>query len=89
MPREANKNIHLSPKKKFSKQLQELSFCMEFNELIHGEKYEFSQIGNQLFLISSSKNEFILYKKNTWTCAEDVPEELLENFGAAIEKRIG
>ena len=61
---------------------------MEFYELIHGENFQFSKIGNQQFLISSENKEYILYKKNDWVCAEDVPEELLENLGAAIEKRI-
>ena len=60
---------------------------MEFYELIHGENFQFSKIGNQQFLISSEDKEYILYKKNDWVCAEDVPEELLENLGAAIEKR--
>jgi hypothetical protein len=60
---------------------------MEFNELIEGEKYQFSKIGNQIFLISSRNNEYILYKKKEWTCAEEVPEDLLENLAAAIEKR--
>ena len=61
---------------------------MEFYELIHGEKFQFSKIGNQQFLISSESKEYILYKKEDWVCAEDVPEDLLENLGAAIEKRI-
>ena len=61
---------------------------MEFYELIHGENFQFSKIGNQQFLISSENKEYILYKKNDWVCAEDVPEELLENLGAAIDKRI-
>jgi hypothetical protein len=61
---------------------------MEFYELIHGENFQFSKIGNQQFLISSENKEYILYKKNDWVCAEEVPEELLENLGAAIEKRI-
>ena len=60
---------------------------MEFFELIQGENYQFSKIGNQQFLISSANKEYIIYKKKDWTCAEDVPEELLENLGAAIEKR--
>ena len=60
---------------------------MEFNELIHGENFQFSKIGNQQFLISSDSKEYIIYKKEDWVCAEDVPEDLLENLGAAIDKR--
>lgn len=61
---------------------------MEFYELIHGENFQFSKIGHEQFLISSKNKDYILYKKTDWVCAEDVPEELLENLGAAIEKRI-
>ena len=61
---------------------------MEFQEVILGENFQFSKIGNHQFFISSESKEYILYKKDQWICAEDVPEELLENLGAAIEKRI-
>ena len=60
---------------------------MEFFEWIHGENFQFSKIGNQQFLISSENKEYIIYKKKDWVCAEEVPEELLENLGAAIDKR--
>jgi hypothetical protein len=61
--------------------------CMEFNEILEGNKYSFSYIAKNLFLVTGADCEYILYKTNEWKCAEEVPNDLLEKLGYLIDKR--
>jgi len=59
---------------------------MDFSETIHGEQYSFSCIAQNLFLVTAAKAEYILYKTNSWKCADEVSKPLVEKLGAIIEQ---
>jgi hypothetical protein len=59
---------------------------MEFVTAVRGEDYHFSFLNNQSVLVSSRKGEYILYKTKTWRCADDVPQEMIEELGEIIDE---
>ena len=58
---------------------------MEFEQMIHGEKFNFSAISNKYYLVSGPGFEYILYKTTKWECADEISDDLLKRLGAAIE----
>jgi len=58
---------------------------MNFEALVNGELYSFYFIKTNMVLVSSSRVEYILYKKKEWHCADEIPELLLSMLGSAIE----
>ena len=61
---------------------------MEFIELIQGEKYSFSYVAKNLFLVTAANKEFILYKTIDWHCADEIEEQLLEMLGQTIDAHL-
>jgi hypothetical protein len=61
---------------------------MEFETNVHGDKYFFSALDKQTFLVTGPGGEYILYNygKN-WKCADELGKELLAAFGNAIEEK--
>jgi hypothetical protein len=60
---------------------------MDFNETIQGEQYSFSCIAQNLFLVSATTTQYLLYKTNSWKCADEVSKQLLEKLGTVIDER--
>ena len=58
---------------------------MNFDALVNGEFYSFYFIKDTMVLVSSSQAEYILYKKQQWHCADQIPPSLLNMLGSAIE----
>jgi len=58
---------------------------MNFEALVNGELYSFYFIKDTTVLVSSAKAEYILYKKKQWHCADEIPQNLLNMLGSAIE----
>jgi hypothetical protein len=61
---------------------------MEFTGMIHGQKYRFSYIAKNLFLVTGAEKEYILYKTKGWHCADEISMPLLEQMGQAIDHHI-
>jgi len=61
---------------------------MEFKANVEGELYSFSSLNSSSYLVSSSKEEYILYKANRWQCADEIPYALLKKLGDAIEEAL-
>jgi hypothetical protein len=59
---------------------------MEFEAIAFGEKYKFSPLSNNSFLISGSDVEYILYNNgDNWKCADEVDNRLLSKLGKIID----
>ena len=58
---------------------------MNFDALVNGELYSFYFIKETTVLVSSSQEEYILYKKKQWHCADQIPANLVNMLGSAIE----
>jgi hypothetical protein len=61
---------------------------MEFEAAVRGEDYRFSFLNNTSVLVSGRQGEYILYKSKTWRCADDLPTEIVEEFGDIIDQRL-
>jgi hypothetical protein len=61
---------------------------MEFEAAVRGEDYRFSFLNNTSVLVSGRQGEYILYKNKTWRCADDLPTEIVEEFGDIIDQRL-
>jgi hypothetical protein len=61
---------------------------MEFEAAVRGEEYRFSLLNNTSVLVSGQRGEYILYKNRTWRCADDLPREVVEEFGDVIEEHL-
>lgn len=59
---------------------------MEFDAEVSGEQYHITSLNGQSFLVSSPKEEYIVYKKNGWRCADEINPALLERLGEAIDR---
>lgn len=59
---------------------------MKFEATIQEETYIFSSIRNNLFLVSGSSGEYILYRTSKWNCADDIPGKLVLKLGEAIDE---
>ena len=60
---------------------------MEFVATVLGEKYVFSALSQNSFLVSGNSAEYILYKRDGWHCADEIPARLLRSLGQAIEEQ--
>ena len=61
---------------------------MEFVATIEGQKYRFSYLNKNSFLISGNQCEYIVYKTKEWKCADEITSDLLETFGEVIEEHL-
>jgi hypothetical protein len=61
---------------------------MEFEAPLHGEDYRFAFLNNTSVLVSGRQGEYILYKNKTWRCADDLPTEIVEEFGDIIDEHL-
>ncbi|MGZ3837398.1 MAG: hypothetical protein ACXVMS_01945 [Flavisolibacter sp.] len=61
---------------------------MEFDATIQGIRYTFNFISRTSVLISGSNEEYILYKKHQWHCADEISMPLLKSLGNAIEDHL-
>ena len=59
---------------------------MEFEAEINGEGYRFTPLNNSSVLVSGNRGEYILYKHQTWRCADDLPREMVTEFGQIIDE---
>lgn len=62
---------------------------MEFDAEVQGENYHFTYINDSSVLVSGRNAEYILYKNNTWRCADEVPRHTLEELGDVIDEHAG
>jgi hypothetical protein len=58
---------------------------MEFEAVVRGEAYRFSFLDVTSVLVSGRQGEYIFYKNNIWRCADDLPVELVKEFGKIID----
>jgi hypothetical protein len=61
---------------------------MEFEAAVRGKEYRFSFLNNTSVLVSSRHDEYILYKNKKWQCADDLPIEMVEEFGDVIDEHL-
>lgn len=61
---------------------------MEFEAAVRGEEYRFSFLNTTSFLVSGRQGEYILYKNKSWRCADDLPDEMVEELGEIIEEHL-
>ena len=62
---------------------------MEFDATVQGERYHFSSLNQNLFLVSSPRTEYLLYNNDrNWKCADEIEDQLLQNLGTAINERL-
>lgn len=61
---------------------------MEFEAPLRGENYRFAFLNNTSVLVSGRQGEYILYKNKTWRCADDLPTEIVEEFGDIIDEHL-
>ena len=61
---------------------------MEFDAIVSGEKYNFSPLTTDSFLISGRQSQYILYKRGIWRCADEIKPSLLESLGETIEEHL-
>ena len=61
---------------------------MEFEAAVGGEDYRFSFLNNTSVLVSGRQGEYILYKNKNWRCADDLPTEIVEEFGDIIDEHV-
>lgn len=59
---------------------------MEFEAAVQGEDFRFSFLNNTSVLVSGRRGEYILYKNRSWRCADDLPDELVEELGEIIDE---
>lgn len=61
---------------------------MEFEAAVRGEDYRFSFLNNNSVLVSGRQGEYILYKNKTWRCADDLPKNMIQEFGDVIDEHL-
>ena len=61
---------------------------MEFVATVLGEKYHFSHLNQNAFLVSGKNSEYIIYKTAGWHCADEISINLLRAFGRAVEEKM-
>jgi hypothetical protein len=59
---------------------------MEFDAIVFGEKYSFSPLTNDSFLITGKQGQYILYKRDIWRCADEITLPLLQKLGEVIDE---
>jgi hypothetical protein len=61
---------------------------MEFEVSVRGEDYRFSFLNTTSVLVSGQLGQYILYKNKIWRCADDLPKEMVEEFGGIIDEHL-
>jgi hypothetical protein len=61
---------------------------MEFDAEVQGECYHFTSINNSSILVSGTNGEYILYKNQTWRCADELSREIIEELGEVIDEHM-
>lgn len=61
---------------------------MEFAAFVKGEEYRFSFLNNNSVLVSCKHGDYILYKNQTWRCADNVSAHMVEELGDAIDEHL-
>lgn len=59
---------------------------MEFEATMDGEYYRFFVLNNSSVLVSSQKEEYILYKSKGWRCADELKPRMVEAPGEVIDE---